>query len=158
MIDRPNLLKMCSLWVVAAVQAQHCTASKHCVSALLTFLQFEHIWPLLMCTKYEGRDCLMFVWYALIFGTYLNCSWGSLQDYHWWWRSYLTSGSSAIYLMLYSSFYFYTKLDISKPVPTMLYFGYMFIVSYSFFILTGTIGFVSTFFFVRAIYASVKID
>eukprot|EP00976_Prorocentrum_cordatum_P063484 1177106-Prorocentrum_minimum.AAC.1 len=81
-----------------------------------------------------------------------------LDDYHWWWRSYLTSGSSAIYLMLYSSFYFYTKLDISKPVPTMLYFGYMFIVSYSFFILTGTIGFVSTFFFVRAIYASVKID
>jgi len=80
------------------------------------------------------------------------------EDYHWWWRSYLTSGSSALYLMLYSSFYFYTKLDMSKAVPTLLYFGYMFIVSYSFFILTGTIGFVATFFFVRAIYASVKID
>jgi transmembrane 9 superfamily protein 2/4 len=52
------------------------------------------------------------------------------EDYHWWWRSYLTSGSSALYLMLYSAFYFYTKLDMSKGVPTAMYFGYMFMVSY----------------------------
>lgn len=30
------------------------------------------------------------------------------------WRSYFTSGSSALYLFLYSAFYFYTKLDITK--------------------------------------------
>ena len=30
------------------------------------------------------------------------------------WRSYFTSGSSAVYLFLYSAFYFYTKLDITK--------------------------------------------
>ena len=80
------------------------------------------------------------------------------EDYHWWVRSYLTSGSSALYLMLYSAFYFYTKLDMSKGVPTAMYFGYMFMVSYSFFVLTGTIGFVSCLLFVRSIYASVKID
>mmetsp|Transcript_43573 Transcript_43573/g.52697 ORF Transcript_43573/g.52697 Transcript_43573/m.52697 type:complete len:637 (+) Transcript_43573:122-2032(+) len=80
------------------------------------------------------------------------------EDYHWWWRSYLTSGSSAIYLLMYSTFYFFTKLDMSKTVPTVMYFGYMTMVSYSFFILTGTIGFVACFLFVRAIYASVKID
>eukprot|EP00238_Polyblepharides_amylifera_P001201 CAMPEP_0196571056 /NCGR_PEP_ID=MMETSP1081-20130531/1228_1 /TAXON_ID=36882 /ORGANISM="Pyramimonas amylifera, Strain CCMP720" /LENGTH=636 /DNA_ID=CAMNT_0041887817 /DNA_START=68 /DNA_END=1978 /DNA_ORIENTATION=+ len=80
------------------------------------------------------------------------------EDYHWWWRSYLTSGSAAIYLLLYSTFYFFTKLDMSKGVPTVMYFGYMFIVSYSFFVLTGTIGFTACFFFVRSIYASVKID
>merc|ERR1719362_690101 len=80
------------------------------------------------------------------------------EDYHWWWRSYLTSGSSALYLLLYSTFYFFTKLDMSKTVPTVMYFGYMFMCSYSFFILTGTIGFVACFLFVRAIYASVKID
>lgn len=38
------------------------------------------------------------------------------EDYHWWWRAYLTSGSSALYLFLYSLFYFYTKLDITKLV------------------------------------------
>ena len=53
------------------------------------------------------------------------------------WRSYFTSGSSAAYLFLYSLFYFYTKLDITKWVPMVMYFGYMTIVSISFFCLTG---------------------
>jgi transmembrane 9 superfamily protein 2/4 len=38
------------------------------------------------------------------------------EDYHWWWRSYFTSGSSALYLFAYSVFYFYSKLDITKTV------------------------------------------
>lgn len=63
------------------------------------------------------------------------------EDYHWWWRSFLTSGSSALYLFLYATFYFFTKLDITKPVSGVLYFGYMFIISLAFFILTGTLGF-----------------
>jgi transmembrane 9 superfamily member 2/4 len=74
------------------------------------------------------------------------------------WRAYFTSGSSALYLFLYSLFYFYTKLDITKTVPMMMYFGYMFIVSYSFFCLTGTIGFYACYLFVRKIYSAVKID
>lgn len=80
------------------------------------------------------------------------------EDYHWWWRSYFTSGSSALYLFLYSGFYFYTKLDITKLVPVIMYFGYMSIISYAFFCLTGTIGFYACYIFVRKIYAAVKID
>ncbi|KAF6174931.1 hypothetical protein GIB67_026419 [Kingdonia uniflora] len=80
------------------------------------------------------------------------------EDYHWWWRAYLTAGSSALYLFLYSIFYFFTKLEITKFVSGILYFGYMLIVSYAFFVLTGTIGFYACFWFVRKIYSSVKID
>ncbi|KAL4429596.1 hypothetical protein ABPG77_008645 [Micractinium sp. CCAP 211/92] len=80
------------------------------------------------------------------------------EDYHWWWRAYLTSGSSALYLFLYSLFYFYTKLDITKLVPALMYFGYMTIVSATFFCLTGTIGFYATYIFIRRIYGAVKID
>ncbi|KAL3687669.1 hypothetical protein R1sor_013978 [Riccia sorocarpa] len=80
------------------------------------------------------------------------------EDYHWWWRAYLTSGSSALYLFLYAAFYFFTKLEITKVVSGILYFGYMVIISYSFFVLTGTIGFYACYWFVRTIYASVKID
>ncbi|KAL8160857.1 hypothetical protein V2J09_012346 [Rumex salicifolius] len=80
------------------------------------------------------------------------------EDYNWWWRSYLTAGSSALYLFLYSIFYFFTKLEISKFVSGVLYFGYMLIGSYAFFVLTGTIGFYACFWFVRKIYSSVKID
>ncbi|XP_022883608.1 transmembrane 9 superfamily member 7-like [Olea europaea var. sylvestris] len=80
------------------------------------------------------------------------------EDYHWWWRAYLTAGSSALYLFLYSIFYFFTKLEITKLVSGILYFGYMLIASYAFFVLTGTIGFCACFWFVRKIYSSVKID
>ncbi|KAL2544682.1 Transmembrane 9 superfamily member 8 [Forsythia ovata] len=80
------------------------------------------------------------------------------EDYLWWWRSYLTSGSSALYLFLYATFYFFTKLDITKPISGVLYFAYMLIASYAFFVLTGTIGFYACFWFTRMIYSSVKID
>lgn len=80
------------------------------------------------------------------------------EDYHWWWRAYLTSGSSAVYLFLYATFYFFTKLDITKVVSGILYFGYMVIISYSFFVLTGTMGFYACYWFVRMIYGSVKVD
>uniref|UniRef100_A0A0D3GYA4 Transmembrane 9 superfamily member n=1 Tax=Oryza barthii TaxID=65489 RepID=A0A0D3GYA4_9ORYZ len=80
------------------------------------------------------------------------------EDYLWWWRSYLTSGSSAIYLFLYATFYFFTKLEITKFVSAVLYFGYMLIASYAFFALTGTIGFYACFLFTRLMYSSVKIE
>ncbi|XP_057433449.1 transmembrane 9 superfamily member 8-like [Lotus japonicus] len=80
------------------------------------------------------------------------------EDYLWWWRSYLTSGSSALYLFLYATFYFFTKLEITKLVSAIFYFGYMLIASYAFFVVTGTIGFYACLWFTRLIYSSVKID
>ncbi|XP_020583677.1 transmembrane 9 superfamily member 7-like [Phalaenopsis equestris] len=80
------------------------------------------------------------------------------EDHRWWWRAYLTAGSSAIYIFLYAAYYFFTKLEITKVVSAVLYFGYMLIVSYAFFVLTGTIGFYSCLWFVRRIYSSLKID
>merc|ERR1712153_176728 len=47
------------------------------------------------------------------------------EDYHWWWRSFFASASSAVYVFLYSVLYFSSRLQINKPVSTMLYFGYM---------------------------------
>uniref|UniRef100_A0A383W0F6 Transmembrane 9 superfamily member n=1 Tax=Tetradesmus obliquus TaxID=3088 RepID=A0A383W0F6_TETOB len=80
------------------------------------------------------------------------------EDYNWWWRSYFTSGSSALYLFAYSAFYFYSKLDITKFIPMLLYFTYMATISYGFFCLTGTIGFYACYWFTRKIYGAIKID
>ena len=80
------------------------------------------------------------------------------EDYHWWWRAYLNSGSSAVYVFLYSIFYYATKLDIMDGVATALYFGYMLMISYVFFLFTGSVGFYSCLTFVRKIYAAVKLD
>ena len=46
----------------------------------------------------------------------------------------------------------------SSRTGTVLYFGYMFIISSSFFLLTGTIGFLACFWFVRVIYGAIKVD
>jgi transmembrane 9 superfamily protein 2/4 len=80
------------------------------------------------------------------------------EDYRWWWRSYLSAGSSGGYLFLYSMWYFFSKLSIEGLVPSVLYFSYMGMISITFFILTGSIGFFACLWFVRRIYGAIKVD
>merc|ERR1712194_87504 len=55
-------------------------------------------------------------------------------------------------------FYFMTRLQIEKAVSTLLYFGYMSLLTILFALLTGSVGSLASLFFVRAIYGSIKID
>jgi transmembrane 9 superfamily protein 2/4 len=80
------------------------------------------------------------------------------EDYHWWWRSFFASASSALYIFGYAVVYFCTRLQIGHYVGVLLYFGYMFVISYTFAIISGSVGFLATFFFNRIIYGSIKID
>lgn len=80
------------------------------------------------------------------------------EDYRWWWRSFLSAGSSGFYLFLYSLWYFVTKLNITGVVPTVLYFSYMAMVSITFALMTGSIGFFACLWFVRKIYGAIKVD
>lgn len=80
------------------------------------------------------------------------------EDYHWWWRSFLTSGCTAFYLFVYCCHYFATKLSIEDSASTFLYFGYTLIMVFLFFLMTGTIGFMACFWFIRKIYSVVKVD
>ncbi len=80
------------------------------------------------------------------------------EDYHWWWRSFLSSGSSGAYLFFYSVWYFYSKLSITEFMPAVLYFAYMGMVSFTFFLLTGSVGFLACLWFVRKIYGAIKVD
>jgi transmembrane 9 superfamily protein 2/4 len=80
------------------------------------------------------------------------------EDYRWWWRSFLTSGSSAAYLLLYAVWYNLTELDMDSFVPLMLYCGYMSMMAVTAFIITGTIGYLACLWFNCKIYASIKVD
>nr|XP_020451083.1 transmembrane 9 superfamily member 2-like isoform X2 [Monopterus albus] len=80
------------------------------------------------------------------------------EDYHWWWRSFLTSGFTAVYLFVYAVHYFFSKLQIIGAASTFLYFGYTLIMVLMFFLFTGTIGFFACFWFVNKIYSVVKVD
>jgi len=80
------------------------------------------------------------------------------EDYNWWWRSFFVGSGSAFYVFLYSIFYFYTKLEITSFVPTLLYFGYTALITLTFAIFTGTISFYASFIFINKIYGQIKID
>uniref|UniRef100_A0A8B9NYT2 Transmembrane 9 superfamily member n=1 Tax=Apteryx owenii TaxID=8824 RepID=A0A8B9NYT2_APTOW len=80
------------------------------------------------------------------------------EDYHWWWRSFLTSSFTAVYLFIYAVHYFFSKLQITGTASTILYFGYTLIMVLIFFLFTGTIGFFACFWFVSKIYSVVKVD
>ena len=82
----------------------------------------------------------------------------SIKCIYRWWRAFFTSGSSALYLFLYSAFYYATKLEIEGVIPTVMFFGYMLLTSIGFMILTGTLGFLATYLFVHKIYTVVKVD
>ena len=90
----------------------------------------------------------------------MNQIWLCSEDYHWWWRAYLTSGASALYLFLYAGYYLVTRIHIAKATvaSAAIFFGYIAIISYGFFVLTGFTGFISCYFFVRTIYGSIKVD
>eukprot|EP00998_Keelungia_sp_KM082_P006338 NODE_2594_length_1029_cov_82.412417_g2575_i0.p1 GENE.NODE_2594_length_1029_cov_82.412417_g2575_i0~~NODE_2594_length_1029_cov_82.412417_g2575_i0.p1 ORF type:complete len:316 (-),score=66.12 NODE_2594_length_1029_cov_82.412417_g2575_i0:80-937(-) len=80
------------------------------------------------------------------------------EDYHWWWRSFFISGSSGVHLFLYTIFYFCTTLRMRKGWSMVVYFAWMLLMSYTFAIVCGTIGFLASFVFVRYIYSSIKVD
>mmetsp|Transcript_37750 Transcript_37750/g.87240 ORF Transcript_37750/g.87240 Transcript_37750/m.87240 type:complete len:618 (+) Transcript_37750:63-1916(+) len=79
-------------------------------------------------------------------------------DHRWWWQSFGAAGSSGVYMFLYSVMYYFTRLDITMMVSTILYFSYMTIASVMFCLLTGAVGVLASFYFVKTIYSSVKID
>lgn len=60
--------------------------------------------------------------------------------------------------VLTNSFWVFLQLEITEFIPTLLYFGYTLLMVFTFWILTGTIGFYAAYFFIRKIYGAIKID
>ncbi len=89
--------------------------------------------------------------------TYLQLS---KESYHWWWPSFLSTASSGLYVFVYSLIFLFKRNSGGSVhiVSTLVYTGYMAICSLAFALGTGSIGFFSSFKFVRKIYASVHID
>ena len=75
------------------------------------------------------------------------------ENYHWWWQSFFVGGSSAVWIFAYCAWYFFTRLHIQGFVSGMLFFAYSGLACAVYGLLTGTIGFLSAYAFVRRIYA-----
>eukprot|EP00980_Cylindrotheca_fusiformis_P005749 scaffold1194_cov127-Cylindrotheca_fusiformis.AAC.26 len=79
------------------------------------------------------------------------------ENHRWWWFSFLAPGSTALYTFIYSVFWF-NSLQASTVVTYFLYFGYMGLLSGALMLVTGTVGALTSLWFVRKIFGTIKVD
>ncbi|KAJ5349264.1 Sodium:alanine symporter [Penicillium brevicompactum] len=80
------------------------------------------------------------------------------ENYHWWWQSFLTGGSSACWIFAYCIWYYIFKLNVTGFVSSLLFFSYSFLACAVYGLLTGTVGFLAAYAFVRRVYSAIKVD
>ncbi|KAI9677219.1 MAG: hypothetical protein M1829_002793 [Trizodia sp. TS-e1964] len=85
---------------------------------------------------------------------YLLCS----ENYNWWWQSFFIGGGSAVWVFLCCIWYYFTKLHIEGFISSLLFFSYSFLACVVYGLLTGTVGFLTAYAFVRRIYGAIKAD
>lgn len=71
---------------------------------------------------------------------------------------YRIRGAPRPHLFLYGIYYLVTNLNMGSLSSLVLYFGYMGVMSYGLAVMTGAIGFLASWAFVRYIYAALKVD
>lgn len=89
--------------------------------------------------------------------TYLTLA---AERWTWWWQAFAGSASSGLYMFLYCLFYLYTQQkNTGVPIVSMIMFiSYSLVFSTAFALLTGSVGFFSSFWFVRKIYSNIRVD
>ena len=69
-----------------------------------------------------------------IVGTYFLLN---AENYHWQWTSFFSAASTAVYVYLYSVYYYFVKTKMSGFFQTSFYFGYTLMFSLGLGILCG---------------------
>lgn len=82
----------------------------------------------------------------------------SRQDYMWQWRAYLSGSMVGAFIFAYSFVYYYQHSGMSGMLQSLVYFGYMGVMSAGFSVMFGAVGFLATFWFVDFIYGQIKGD
>ncbi|CAK0754796.1 Transmembrane 9 super member 4 [Coccomyxa viridis] len=82
----------------------------------------------------------------------------AVEDHRWWWRSFLNGGSTGLFIYGYCFYYYIFRSDMSGFLQGSFFFLYMLMVSYSWFLLLGTVGWRASLLFVRHIYSAIKSD
>ncbi|KAF2858112.1 putative multispanning membrane protein [Piedraia hortae CBS 480.64] len=93
-----------------------------------------------------------------IIGVYVQLWSEAKQNYHWWWQSFFLGGSSSIWILLYCVYYYAKHLHITGLVSTLLFSAYSLLACLVYGLLTGTVGFLTAYSFVRRIYGAIKVD
>ncbi|XP_030254629.1 transmembrane 9 superfamily member 1-like isoform X1 [Sparus aurata] len=80
------------------------------------------------------------------------------EDYRWWWRSVLSTGSTGLFIFVYSVFYYRNRSSMSGLVQSTEFFGYSLLTAMVFTLMLGSVSFWASLAFIRYIYRSLKMD
>uniref|UniRef100_A0AAQ5X437 Transmembrane 9 superfamily member n=1 Tax=Amphiprion ocellaris TaxID=80972 RepID=A0AAQ5X437_AMPOC len=80
------------------------------------------------------------------------------EDYRWWWRSVLSTGSTGLFIFVYSVFYYRNRSSMSGLVQSTEFFGYSLLTALVFSLMLGSVSFWASLAFIRYIYRSLKMD
>jgi transmembrane 9 superfamily member 3 len=75
-----------------------------------------------------------------IVGTYFLLN---AENYHWQWTSFSSAASTALYVYLYSIYYYHLKTKMSGFLQTSFYFGYTLMFCLGLGILCGKLSFLT---------------
>ncbi|KAJ7971526.1 Transmembrane 9 superfamily member [Quillaja saponaria] len=79
----------------------------------------------------------------------------SRKDHHWWWRSVLRGGSTAIFMFVYG-IYFHSRTRTEDFMKFLLFMGYNACIFYAFFLALGAIGYWASSFVFRRMYHNLQ--
>lgn len=82
----------------------------------------------------------------------------SREDHRWWWTTFFHGGSIAIMIYFYCFIYYFYRSEMSGILQGTCFFGYMLVICYGFFLITGAAAFCTSLTFVKFIYSRVKCD
>ncbi|KAL1718886.1 hypothetical protein EV715DRAFT_252107 [Schizophyllum commune] len=91
---------------------------------------------------------------TILFTYFILCA----EEYRWHWRAFLTGGGSAFWLLAYGLFYWASRLSLDSFSSVVLYLGYLLLLVLLDFLVTGTIGFLASYWAVRRLYSAIRID
>jgi len=82
----------------------------------------------------------------------------AVEDWRWWWRSFLSGCSTGVFMYVYAIFYYVYRSEMTGTLQAFYFFGYMLMVSYAFSLMLGAISYYCAQKFVKHIYLSIHID
>jgi len=91
---------------------------------------------------------------TILFTYFLLCA----EEYRWHWRSFMIGGGSAFWVFGYGLFYSISRLSLDSFTSIILYLGYLILLSLFDFLVTGTIGFLASYWAIRRLYGAIRID
>ncbi|KAJ7188196.1 hypothetical protein C8R46DRAFT_13709 [Mycena filopes] len=91
---------------------------------------------------------------SILFTYFCLCA----EEYRWHWRAFLTGGGSAFWLLAYGLFFWASRLSLHSMSSAILYLGYLVLLVMLDFLITGTIGFLASYWAVRRLYSAIRID